>query len=231
MIFSESPYDRSIERLMTQIPNFKPRGSGLFFGKVKLTKQSCSCTLCPNYKKKTGCTVKHCPCIDERITVGAASMREILKELMLTVKEPHFQSRLQPYIYEKEYNPMEFKNPKHRTVFYEAVRKTDKGDNALISAIYLLTADHKLWNTAKRYVVRNDIHFDGLKPKTFTEESYTLFCCAKDLFLGTKHITVSDLADKELIAPKTFLLVCNAMSIRRYGVGAVRYDEKDGADK
>ena len=52
MIFSENPYDRSIERLMTQIPNFKPRGGGLFFSKLKLTKQSCSCTLCPNYKKK-----------------------------------------------------------------------------------------------------------------------------------------------------------------------------------
>ena len=56
MIFSENPYDRSIERLMTQIPNFKPRGGGLFFSKLKLTKQSCSCSLCPNYKRKTGCT-------------------------------------------------------------------------------------------------------------------------------------------------------------------------------
>lgn len=34
MIFSENPYDRSIERLMTQIPNFKPRGGGLFFSKL-----------------------------------------------------------------------------------------------------------------------------------------------------------------------------------------------------
>lgn len=30
-IFSERPYSRRIERLMTAIPNFKPRGVGLRF--------------------------------------------------------------------------------------------------------------------------------------------------------------------------------------------------------
>ena len=90
-----------------------------------------------------------------------------------------------------------------------------------MAAIYLLTAEHKLWMQIKRFVERNEIKFDGFKPKDSTENGYTLLCCAKDLYLGTKHITISDLADTELVAPRMFALICNAMAIRRFGLGAI----------
>lgn len=56
-----------------------------------------------------------------------------------------------------------------------------------------------------------------------TENAYTLFCCAKDLYLGTKHIAVKDLADMDLISPKMFGLICNAMAIRRFGLNAINF--------
>ncbi len=59
------------------------------------------------------------------------------------------------------------------------------------------------------------------------ENSYPLFCAAKDLYLGTKHLTVRDLADAELISPKVFALICNAMAIRRFGLGAIQYEERN----
>ncbi len=62
-----------------------------------------------------------------------------------------------------------------------------------------------------------------LRPKNCSEESYPLYCAAKDLYLGTKHITINDLADNKLIGSKTFALICNAMAIRKFGLGAVRY--------
>ena len=34
-IFSERPYSRRIERLMTAIPNFKPRGTGFRFTEMQ----------------------------------------------------------------------------------------------------------------------------------------------------------------------------------------------------
>lgn len=40
---------------------------------------------------------------------------------------------------------MNFRNEKHRLVFVEAIRKLDKKNFALMSAVYLLTAEHKLW--------------------------------------------------------------------------------------
>ena len=108
----------------------------------------------------------------------------------------------------------------------EAIRKLDKKNFALMSALYLLTAEHKLWMQIRNYVERNEIKFERFKPKDSTENGYTLLCCAKDLYLGTKHITISDLADTELIAPKMFALICNAMAIRRFGLGAIQYKER-----
>lgn len=121
---------------------------------------------------------------------------------------------------------MNFRNEKHRQIFEEAVRKLDGKNFALMSAVYLLTAEHRLWTQIRNFVERNEIKFDSFKPKDSTENGYTLLCCAKDLYLGTKHITISDLADTELVAPKMFALVCNAMAIRRFGLGAIAHKEK-----
>ena len=54
------------------------------------------------------------------------------------------------------------------------------------------------------------------------EEGYALYCAAKDLYLGTKNLTVRDLAAPEVITPKLFGLICNGMAVRRFGVGAIR---------
>ena len=116
---------------------------------------------------------------------------------------------------------MNFRNEIHRLAFDEAVRRLSKKNFALMATIYLLTAEHKLWMQIKRFVERNEIKFDSFKPKDSTENGYTLLCCAKDLYLGTKHITISDFADTELVAAKMFALICNAMAIRRFGLSAI----------
>ena len=36
-IFSEEPYSRQMERLMTAVPNFKPRGVGFRFAETQIT--------------------------------------------------------------------------------------------------------------------------------------------------------------------------------------------------
>ena len=53
--------------------------------------------------------------------------------------------------------------------------------------------------------------------------AYPIYIAAKDLYLGTKHITINDLADNNLIGAKTFALLCYAMAIRKFGLGAIRY--------
>ena len=43
------------------------------------------------------------------------------------------------------------------------------------------------------------------------------------IYIGTKHLTISDLSDTELISPMLFGVICNAMAIRRYGLGAIQF--------
>ncbi len=121
---------------------------------------------------------------------------------------------------------MEYRNEKHRIVFSEAIKRLNQKDKALMAALYLLTAEHKLWTRIRKFVERDEIQFHSFKPKDSTESGYTLLCAAKDLYLGTKNLTVSDLADPELIAPKTFTLICNAMAIKRLGLSAIHFKEE-----
>ena len=96
----------------------------------------------------------------------------------------------------------------------------------MMAALYLLTADLRLWNLSKRHVGKISINFADIRLKNIHENGYALFCCAKDLCLGTKHLTVADLADTDLIPPKLFELICNAMAIRRFGLGAIKTTER-----
>lgn len=190
------------------------------------TAEMCDCRYCPYYRGKRKCTASGCPCIEDRILVGAASRSEVMTETMKDIHNAAFRRRLNQFIRESEELYMNFRNEKHRLFFDEAVRKLNKKNFALIAAIYLLTAEHKLWMQIKHFVEKNEIKFDNFKPKDATENGYTLLCCAKDLYLGTKHITISDLADTEMVAPKMFALICNAMAIRRFGLGAIQYKER-----
>lgn len=228
MIFSDSPQQRALERMMTAVPRFRPKGGGIMvLHHFEYTAEMCDCRYCPFYRGKRKCTASQCPCIEERITAGAASRAEVMAETMKDIHNAAFRRRLNQFIKESEELHMNFRNEKHRLAFVEAIHKLDKKNFALMSALYLLTAEHKLWMQIRNYVERNEIKFDRFKPKDSTENGYTLLCCAKDLYLGTKHITISDLADTELIAPKMFALICNAMAIRRFGLGAIQYKERN----
>ena len=227
MIFSDSPQQRALERMMTAVPRFRPKGGGIMvLHHFEYTVEMCDCQYCPYYRGKRKCTASQCPCIEERIVAGAASRSEVMTETMKDIHNAAFRRRLNQFIRESEELPMNFRNEKHRLAFVEAIRKLDKKNFALMSAIYLLTAEHKLWMQIRNFVERNEIKFESFKPKDSTENGYTLLCCAKDLYLGTKHITISDLADIELVAPRMFALICNAMAIRRFGLGAIQYKER-----
>ena len=123
----------------------------------------------------------------------------------------------------KEDKPMKsFRNNAHRTVFLEASRNMNRSNYALLAALYLLTADSRLWNQVKDCVQHNQILFDQMKPKNHSTNSYAMFSVAKDLYLGTNHMSLCDLADTELIPPKIFAIICNSMAVFRLGLDAIQ---------
>lgn len=170
----------------------------------------------PNFHPR-GCGV-----IAIRITERPSStFAGVMTETASAIRYRPFLLRLQQYLKESEETIIIYKNDKHRAVFEAAVRKENKKNYALLSALYLLTADGRLWRDTKRFVVSGCISFEQMHLPNCTETAYALFCAAKDLYLGTKHLTVSDLADQSLIPLKVFRLICNAMAIRRFGLGAI----------
>lgn len=202
MYFTDNYPLQEYEKMMRRIPNFPPRGHGVVV-----------------------------ICSAESIESGMATYREVITKTMSCINYKPFLIRLEEYIRESENNPMEFRNEKHRKVFAEAVEKLDKKNYPLMSALYLLTADLKLWNAVKRFVVKNEICFQDIHLNGSTENGYTLYCAAKDLALGTKNLSVCDLADAQLIPPKMFGLVCNAMAIRRFGLSAINYKQNEQKEK
>ncbi len=205
MYFSTDPIDRQYEKMMVCIPNFRPRGHGvMMFGFAPPS-----------------------PAMLLRVQSGAASYREIIADTMKAIKYRPFQMRLDQYLKESEMNPMRYKNEKHRERFAEAIRKKNKKDFRLMAALYLLSSDLRLWNLAKRHVTKTGIDFDSIRLPNIHPNGYTVFCCAKDLCLGTKHLTIADLADSELIPAKLFGVICSAMAICRYGLIAISEREAD----
>ena len=79
-IFSDNPHDRRIERFMTAIPNFKPRGVGVRFSESQIL-----------------------------ITVTAATPTEILTATMRQIRCPPFRKRFNEYM-ESEETPMTYLN-------------------------------------------------------------------------------------------------------------------------
>lgn len=145
MIFSDSPSQKALERMMTQVKGFPPRGSGVMvLRRFEYTAEMCDCRLCLYYNRKKKCTVSQCPCIEERIVAGAAGRSEVMTETMKDIHNAAFRKRLIQFIRESEELHMNFRNEKHRLAFDEAIRKLNKKNFALMSALYLLTAEHKL---------------------------------------------------------------------------------------
>ena len=91
-----------------------------------------------------------------------------------------------------------------------AAKNIAKANYALLSALYLLTADQRLWSCCKHHINNGCVFFENIKLNNCTERAYTLYCAAKDLTLGTKHLTVSDLSDADLVPPMLFRTICNA---------------------
>ena len=132
-IFSERPYSRRIERLMTAIPNFKPRGVGFRFTETQTV-----------------------------IAVTVATPYELLTATMQQIRCPPFQKRFTEYI-ESEEKFMTYINEKHRAKFELAAKNIAKTNYALLSALYLLTADQRLWSCCKHHINNGCVFFENIK--------------------------------------------------------------------
>ena len=87
-----------------------------------------------------------------------------------------------------------------------------------MAVLYLLTADYTLGSPVKPELHGNKPNLTAWKTGVIHPNGNVLFCAAKDVYYGTKHISLADLADAEVISQEVFRLICNAAAIRKFGV-------------
>ena len=107
----------------------------------------------------------------------------------------------------------------HFECYFTAARL--EKSNSLLAAVYILTANGRLWSDAEPCVSRDNIDFDSIKRGKYSIGAYALFCAAKDLYLGTESMNIADMSDRSVIPDAAFGLICNAMMIKRYGLKAL----------
>ena len=124
---------------------------------------------------------------------------------------------------------MQFKNDRHEKLFREAIKGMNRKDNTQMAIAFLLTADKKLWDCCRIYIIGNEIPIHRIRIKRCGENAYVLFCTAKDIALGTNYVSMNDLVNKDIVCGEIWKLIFTALEIKRFGVGIVipqRMDNK-----
>ena len=173
MYFMEEEALRGLEQMMRGNPNFAPRGQGLaVLGGYRAGDRDCrDCAYRAGRGRGLRCGLDHCVCLEERIRAGTAACREILAGAMSGVRYPPLLLRFHQYLAESGESLMEYRNEKHRAAFAAAAGQ-DAGNYKLMAALYLLTADGKLWDAAGQAVERGGIRFGSIRLRGSSEDGY-----------------------------------------------------------
>lgn len=212
---SNTPYaDTEFE--MQQIPGFTPPGSGMVVSHFKYSARDGDCSPCIFKNRKKKCAGPNgCPWLRELPAAGGATIDELLGVFAAEVRERAFVNRVsrlsgmgQPF----------FHSARHRQRFEGRREGLPKPDEAAwCAALYLLSADTFLWNRAQAAVRPDCIDFTPIHIHGVDLDGYVLFHTAKDLYKGTKHISLSELTDPELVSDEAFRMIIAAFLIRRHG--------------
>lgn len=113
---------------------------------------------------------------------------------------------------------MTFKNENHRTRFLEVVENVNKRDRVMVAALYLLTADSKLWAISRSALEGGEILWQRIPVTRCNSNTYTLLFIARDLYMDTGLVTLRDIADPDVVSEKLFPIVYTALTIARSGL-------------
>lgn len=221
-----TPYANT-EFEMQLIPGFTPRKSGLTVSRFEYSVADCDCDICVYKSRKKKCTSEGgCVCLRERLVTGCVPLDELLGVLTAEVAQRPFVSRVsrlsaRPQTF--------FPDCRHRQRFGNRWRERIPvpDEAAWCAALYLLTADTFLWGKAEAAVKPDMIDFTMIHVHGVDLDGYVLFHTAKDLYKGTRHISLSELTDPELVSDGAFRLIVTAFLIRRYGPAVIMKEMED----
>lgn len=157
---------------------------------------------------------------DTKIVEGKATTRESLEALLEEMKHPTYNRRLGRYLERNNREIRAFESLYHKQQFMALLNKKNCLDYRYLAALYLLTADERVWRDVRDAVTKNNIHFEKVTSIP-SKDGYEIYQVAKDLAEDTSHINLADIASSSTTKPSVFVVISKALAICRYGVGAV----------
>lgn len=115
-----------------------------------------------------------------------------------------------------------FRNEEHenlmRNLFGTTKKMMLKRNRRYLAAVFLLSANPKLWELVNKDVTDTGIFFEDIKIKRLDLEQYVLFHTARDIYCNTKFVKDEELADPSLVPDELFDLIVNAFLLMAYGI-------------
>ncbi len=197
--FSKGSYLSFFEQQMQEPPGYRQRGQGIF--------------------------------IYEQTEWQSHSNYEQIVDIVITrMQMEQLKHRLEQ-IFSNAEKEFIFKDQKHRKDFYSLMKGKRKEilqhTPNYAGAVFLLSADEELWTKVAGNVLDTGIYFKRIKIGRLTLEQYILYHAAKDIYNGTKHIQLSELADQELIPDEIFRLIINAFVINKCGLEVLEWEDRN----
>ena len=165
--------------------------------------------------------------IEEMDWKSRGNYSEIVDCVISRMQLEHLKKRVEEIFAEAD-KELIFRSMKHRNDFYSLLMgkraKALQHTPNYAAAVFLLSADEKLWDRVCKNVLDTGIYFDRIRLGGVTLEQYILFHAAKDVYNGTKHIRLSELTDRDLIPDEILRLIVNAFVIEKCGVEIVKQE-------
>ncbi len=226
MYFTDTPSLNSVEAIMKRPPGQRQRGGGRKHQSCSYTKKDCNCRLCLYYRKKGGCSLPVCPVLDIRLECGAVTLKEAVLSAFQDVPHTPFQRRLAKLYKRKDDLPMIFQSETHKRIFEAERTKLRKPDNRALAALYLLTAEHSLWISAKHHIGKDGkVDLQSVRLGNISTDGYALWKAVKELQTGEKQISLCELADSGIISDNAFRLIVQAVTIAHFGAAVFNNTE------
>ncbi len=107
---------------------------------------------------------------------------------------------------------MVFRNDNHGVLFEKEIRYHKGCSRKFAAALFLLTADTRLWHQAENHIGTNEIDIAAIKPRHLDGMSYVCYMLAKDIVTGSRTVAQTELADPSLMSPRYFMVIQTAIT-------------------
>lgn len=180
---------QELEQMMMLVPNFTKRGKGLIVLKgFPFSKEDTACRFCTEYLKCKS-DEKKCLVLSERLKANSVSYESIVKNTFKDFREYNLKKRLSKLIL--QFNGDFFCDSSHRQQFENIIKIKNRVvkniDYQFLATLFLLTADHELWEWSNPHIYLTKIDFKSIHLKGIDTNRYAVYQTAKQ-FLQAKNI-------------------------------------------